>query len=518
MEGEEKLAPKGEILKKCAFYLVQKKRYCSQSSLKGKDFCGVHSDDGTKARIHCPVDPSHTIFVKDERLHVLKCNKTKDLKMMKLLPYYSVNVNKGSISSEDKIHVDILRAYIGMEKEEKKEEEEEEAEEELMQVNKEEELMQVNKEEELMQVNKEEEDGEKKGKDKGLIDRLRDRHGGYISLLFHDSSPVNLRNTVLRLIDMIPIAEASFKNDLSVHCDFVAPNISKHIDASRNAGATVKGNLRQSIQEASIVSQMFVNGLLEKSETTFIDLGAGKANLSLALHQSVPHAKLLLVEKSGGSGSRGAADTSFRREDFTSFSRLKIDLADFDLANLIKSHPLKGGVVGMGKHACGSATDLSLRCLELASKHLKDNNLLEPPHQKFIEGVCIATCCHHRCTWEDYVGKAFFTDILGATAVEFEVLRLISSWALMGGREKEVSPDFPRLTKETCFDSIHENCEEWEHFSRKNRIDIGRAAKRVIDAGRIHFLENTLRLRARQVFYCDQNISPENCLILGHNS
>lgn len=475
----------------CRFFLPQKKRFCSQRRIEGNDFCGVHAER-QEERIQCPIDSSHTIFTRDERAHVHKCNATKALKELQTQPYYKKDVNKGSISSEDKSLVDSFRFFIRMNEGENDNDDDDD---------------------EIENKDEIEKTGDEKVKEKIMLkDSLghqRERRGGYISRLFLKTSPVNIRLIVLRLVDMIPFAEDSFKDDLLVKCDLVAPNINKHVELSRAAGASIKSSLRQSIQEASIISQMFINGLLDTSETTFIDLGAGKANLSLALHLSVPLAKLLLVERSGGSGSRGAADTSFRRDDFRSFCRLKIDLADFDLVNMIKLGSVNGSVVGLGKHVCGSATDLSLRCLE---RSFIDSNVntSEKPRQAFLKGVCIATCCHHRCTWEDYVGKAFFTDKLGGTAVEFEVLRLISSWALMG--DDETCPDFPRITKDSCFDS--ESLNEWEQFSRSKRIQIGRAAKRIIDAGRIHFLENVLGLRARQVFYCEQSISPENCLIV----
>lgn len=36
-------------------------------------------------------------------------------------------------------------------------------------------------------------------------------------------------------------------------------------------------------------------------------------------------------------------------------------------------------------------------------------------------GCAVATCCHHRCTWEHYVGKPFFSS-LGFLAAEFELI------------------------------------------------------------------------------------------------
>ena len=44
--------------------------------------------------------------------------------------------------------------------------------------------------------------------------------------------------------------------------------------------------------------------------------------------------------------------------------------------------------------------------------------LLEPGR---LQGLAIAVCCHHRCTWRQYVGKPMF-ERLGFSPEEFEVV------------------------------------------------------------------------------------------------
>lgn len=41
--------------------------------------------------------------------------------------------------------------------------------------------------------------------------------------------------------------------------------------------------------------------------------------------------------------------------------------------------------------------------------------------QRGVQGCAVATCCHHRCTWRHYVGKALFRS-LGFSAAEFELI------------------------------------------------------------------------------------------------
>lgn len=58
-------------------------------------------------------------------------------------------------------------------------------------------------------------------------------------------------------------------------------------------------------------------------------------------------------------------------------------------------------VVGIGKHLCGEATDLALRCL------LGNGNGAGPDGKSRVGGVAIATCCHHRCNAYSYINRTY---------------------------------------------------------------------------------------------------------------
>lgn len=54
------------------------------------------------------------------------------------------------------------------------------------------------------------------------------------------------------------------------------------------------------------------------------------------------------------------------------------------------------------------------------------------------EGIIIAVCCHHRCTWQTFVGKDFLIEN-DINREEFEVMTKICGWAICGSgmsREK----------------------------------------------------------------------------------
>ena len=53
-----------------------------------------------------------------------------------------------------------------------------------------------------------------------------------------------------------------------------------------------------------------------------------------------------------------------------------------------------------------------------------------------VDGVVLALCCHHCCSWPQYVGRPFLQN-LGFTAEEFHLLCCLSSWATCGIRLKK---------------------------------------------------------------------------------
>ena len=90
--------------------------------------------------------------------------------------------------------------------------------------------------------------------------------------------------------------------------------------------------------------------------------------------------------------------------------------------------PLEGKrTVGLAKHLCGAATDLALVALA------------QLPRER-LAGVAIATCCHHRCEWQHYVGRQYFADQLGLAPSDFAKITRWSSWATTFARPPCVWP------------------------------------------------------------------------------
>jgi hypothetical protein len=79
----------------CHFWLPHKKRYCKFPVIGGKQLCNIHTMDegGIRARMPCPVDPKHTIFVTDVEKHVLVCSKVKDAAFIQSQKLFVENIN-----------------------------------------------------------------------------------------------------------------------------------------------------------------------------------------------------------------------------------------------------------------------------------------------------------------------------------------------------------------------------------------------------------------------------------------
>ena len=100
-------------------------------------------------------------------------------------------------------------------------------------------------------------------------------------------------------------------------------------------------------------------GVKEEEEKVFVEFGAGKGMLSLAVAQIFPSVHVALVDREEGR-ARSTTDKSILRCGGT-LSRLTIDIRHLVLSRAGWSS--RRPVVGMSKHLCGVATDLSLRCL-----------------------------------------------------------------------------------------------------------------------------------------------------------
>ncbi|XP_077462647.1 tRNA:m(4)X modification enzyme TRM13 homolog [Stigmatopora argus] len=247
-------------------------------------------------------------------------------------------------------------------------------------------------------------------------------------------------------------------------------------------GASARKHL---VQQASILGHLEALGLLGRGRC-YVEFGAGRGKLSHWIGRALKNAdaserpQMLLVERSA---ARFKADGKTMDADLV---RLRIDIRHLDLSQ-VEALERRPPLVAVGKHLCGAATDLALRCLFPTAK--------SPP----VLGLAVALCCHHRCEWRHYAGRRFFSE-LGLGAADFADLCRMSGWATCGRR----------------LDGDHRAQEQTQtapsFLSAAERERIGRRCKLLIDAGRLEFLRGR-GFRGRLTRYVDAAVTLENVLL-----
>ncbi|XP_049587011.1 tRNA:m(4)X modification enzyme TRM13 homolog isoform X1 [Syngnathus scovelli] len=265
------------------------------------------------------------------------------------------------------------------------------------------------------------------------------------------------------------------------------------IDNPKNGDSACK-HLKQ---QSSILGHLEVLGLLRRGRC-FVEFGAGRGKLSHWILRALEgdqqeRLQILLVERSS---TRFKVDGKHREGD-VEFARLQIDIQHLDLSQIpLPKHGLP--LVAVGKHLCGAATDLALRCLfqkrsvREAGQPSKGDPAAGDPGG--VAGLALALCCHHRCEWRHYVGRRFFSD-LGLGPAEFSGFCRMSSWATCGSRA-------------SC--QMAEVVPGW--LSPAERERIGRRCKHLLDAGRMEFLRRR-GFCGRLTRYVETQVTPENVLL-----
>ena len=247
---------------------------------------------------------------------------------------------------------------------------------------------------------------------------------------------------------------------------------------------------RHFTQYAAIITGIHTVGLLFPSTApgpVYVEFGAGRGYLAHFLSDLREDADVLLLERQA---YRFKAERSLKGRS-GSVSRLRIDIKDVVLSEVPQ---LVGrDFIGIGKHLCGAATDMALRaCFTPRQKSLQ--------HKRCAIGFAVATCCHHRCTWDSYVNRSYLAK-LGFHRSCFSALVKISSWATLDASQVREVQDVGSANGLT-----------WQ-----NKRRLGCLAKDLIDTGRVKWAES-LGWEGRLLTYIDSSISPESRLVLIYKS
>nr|XP_037275131.1 tRNA:m(4)X modification enzyme TRM13 homolog isoform X1 [Rhipicephalus microplus] len=261
------------------------------------------------------------------------------------------------------------------------------------------------------------------------------------------------------------------------------------------------------LQKAALLSLAESWGLLT-GDSCFVEFGAGRGRLSywLARILAKEDCRFLLVDKAA---SRHKFENKVKNDlaKFPEIQRLQIDIRHLYLGNvkLLQDHSKK--LIGLCKHLCGEATDFALRCIMETTgqpRNADSNDLLS------IHGVLMATCCHHRCYWDSFVGRPLLEE-WGVARQDFDLLTAMAGWATCAARAPQAGAhqEYP----EALSNPGAVNRYLCMGLSVERRAEVGRRCKLLLDSARAKYL-SARRLTSRLVYFITPDVTPENVAIV----
>ncbi|KAK7501164.1 hypothetical protein BaRGS_00007649 [Batillaria attramentaria] len=151
--------------------------------------------------------------------------------------------------------------------------------------------------------------------------------------------------------------------------------------------------LRHHRQNASLIGQLDHLSLLTPGHC-YVEMGAGKGQLSHWVRKAISShddAGFLLVDRSS---IRYKVD-GYHKEEKVQFERIKIDIEHLNLGKVPMVSKSRRPLVAMGKHLCGAATDLTLRCLMETLQSSQDT--LQGPAPKRHRGENMGSMLSEQC-------------------------------------------------------------------------------------------------------------------------
>ncbi|EOX95394.1 Methyltransferases isoform 1 [Theobroma cacao] len=451
---------------RCKFWLPKKNRFCANAPLHNSSFCGNHTPRTAGQWIPCPIDPSHSVLQENLEGHVRRCPLLKQVQSLSTQPFYQKGVNAG------------------------KDDEQKEPE------------------------------------------TLIPTSGSFDNVTSEMKRNALYSLNISQFFDLIRKIE-------SVHAQ-ICKDIKDSYKIPEACGIWIKREVDRKLpfqekhvmQQASILGNLEEFGVLESSDgkeqcgdaeveqvedsngvPAVVEFGAGRGYLTQMLADCYGIGRVFLVERKS---YKLKADRSLRQKESLILERLRIDIEDLNL-NAVES--LQGlPYVAIGKHLCGPATDLTLRCC-LANQR-NDDRCRGNCH---LRGLAVATCCHHLCQWKHYINKKYLTH-LGISKEEFHAITWFTSWAVDADHGSDLSDvtDFKLHP-----DSIGSEKEEYsgdangvEGMARNmkaiERAKLGFMCKQIIDMGRLMWVKEH-GLVTQLVKYVPATISPENHLLIARH-
>ncbi|XP_065638102.1 uncharacterized protein LOC112019213 [Quercus suber] len=246
-----------------------------------------------------------------------------------------------------------------------------------------------------------------------------------------------------------------------------------------------------------------------------VEFGAGRGYLTQMLADCYGIKRVFLVERKS---YKLKADRSLRQKESLILERLRIDIEDLNL-NAVES--LRGSpYLAIGKHLCGPATDLTLRCC--LAEHFSQDSVEHCSANRNLRGLAIATCCHHLCQWKHYTSKKYLSH-LGITKEEFHAITWFTSWAVDADHGSDL-PEVPdvklhleSIENKECGGDASGVEDIVRNMKAVERAVLGFMCKQIIDMGRLMWVKEC-GLETEFVKYVPSSISPENHLLIAKHT
>ncbi|KAA0058561.1 tRNA:m(4)X modification enzyme TRM13-like protein isoform X1 [Cucumis melo var. makuwa] len=446
---------------RCQFWLPKKNRFCAVAPINDSKFCGNHSSRADGDMVPCPVDPSHSVLRENLQGHVKRCPLLKQTQSLAGQPFYQKGINAG--------------------------------------------------EEDLMSAN---------GPDSGLSDSISSEMKRNIVYGMSGDQFHRLLGKIRALHDLI-CKDIQDSYQIKEACNMW---IKGEIDSRK-----IPFQEKHVLQQASILGNLDEFGVLRNYDggqqregnrsygndanvvPAVVEFGAGRGYLTQMLADCYGIKRVFLVERKS---YKLKADRSLRQKESLILERLRIDIEDLNLnaVESLRHNPY----LAIGKHLCGPATDLALRCCLTKQPNQADTEQCRDKSK--LRGLAIATCCHHLCQWKHYTNKRYLLE-LGITKEEFLAITWFTSWAVDANHSEDISD----VTDSKTFLQSSENesdgmigCTVDEIVKSMNPVEravLGFMCKEIIDMGRLMWLKEC-GLETQLVKYVPSTISPENHLLI----
>lgn len=434
MHQTKKHKPDKNASVRCQFYMEKKRRQCAMQRKAHNKYCSEHmkyDESFNGERVPCPLDPNHSVQKELLEVHLKKCNLRKDVPRE---PWYQEDVNRflrGCEEGKQEGNGPQSKANDKSRPDDK----------------------------ESQQHDKENQPNDKENQPNDKGNQPNDKGSGEASL----TVPSQLVDLITKYGESVP--PLAFKQRQHPGLD---------------ARVAELQNKKHAVQQSSLIGNLKEAGLF--GIHFYVEFGCGRAELSRTLNQCILSEYVPRAKYGFGMVDRGVnrmkMDTKLAHECAEKqctpvMRRSRIDIQHLHLDRFVDLEV--DSVVGISKHLCGAATDLTLKAVF--------NSSLLPT--KF-QGMLIAMCCRHVCQWEqllpqsrEYLIKHGIND-----KPTFDQLRRVVSWAVSNASSAELD----------------------------DQQKLGLHARRLIDESRLFAVRQLLPegYEADIFTYCTRDITPEN--------